>query len=146
MQTLIIALGGNALIKPGEDGSVDDMLRNLRIPMQQIARLSTRYNIIITHGNGPQVGSLLLQQEASQAVAKMSLYILVAETQGQIGYLIESALDEELMRLGIDMDKFFLTVLTYVEVDERDPAFRKPTKPIGPHWATTPAVNSEAEK
>ncbi len=132
MQTLLVALGGNALVKPGEAGSVDDMRRNLHVPIQQIAGLSNRYNILITHGNGPQVGSLLLQQETSQTGTKMPLEILVAETQGQIGYLIESTLDEELMGLGIDMEKFFLTVLTYVEVDKADPAFQNPTKPIGP--------------
>jgi carbamate kinase len=132
METLIVALGGNALVKPGEAGTVDEMHRNLHVPIQQVAGLSTRYNILLTHGNGPQVGSLLLQQESSRSGVKMPLEILVAETQGQIGYLIESKLDEELMVLGIDMEKFFLTVLTYVEVDEADPAFQNPTKPIGP--------------
>jgi carbamate kinase len=134
METLIVALGGNALVKPGEHGSVDDMRRNLHIPIQQVASLSTGYDILITHGNGPQVGSLLLQQETSRNGIKMPLEILVAETQGQIGYLIESTLDEVLMGLGIDMEKFFLTVLTYVEVDKADPAFQNPTKPIGPSY------------
>ncbi|MHA1413704.1 MAG: carbamate kinase, partial [Promethearchaeota archaeon] len=71
-------------------------------------------------------------QEATSEVTKMPLQILVAETQGQIGFLIESTLDEELMRLGLDMEKYFLTVLTYVEVDPNDRAFKHPTKPIGP--------------
>ncbi|MFX1305198.1 MAG: carbamate kinase, partial [Promethearchaeota archaeon] len=132
MKTLIVALGGNALIKPGERGTADQMLNNLRAPIKQIAELSMEYNIIITHGNGPQVGALLLQQEATSEVSKMPLEILVAETQGQIGFLIESTLDEELMRLGLDTQKYFLTVLTYVEVDPADRAFKHPTKPIGP--------------
>ena len=132
MKTLIVALGGNALIKPGEKGTPEQMINNLRAPIKQIAELSNAYNIIITHGNGPQVGALLLQQEASDEITKMPLQILVAETQGQIGFLIESTLDEELMHLGIDLDKYFLTVLTYVEVDRRDRAFKHPTKPIGP--------------
>jgi len=132
LKTLIVALGGNALIKPGERGTPEQMINNLRAPIKQIAELSDLYNIIITHGNGPQVGALLLQQEASDEITKMPLQILVAETQGQIGFLIESTLDEELMHLGIDLDKYFLTVLTYVEVDRNDRAFKHPTKPIGP--------------
>ncbi|MFX0019570.1 MAG: carbamate kinase [Promethearchaeota archaeon] len=132
MKTLIVALGGNALIKPGEIGTAEQMLNNLKAPIKQIAELSKEYNIIITHGNGPQVGALLLQQEATSEVSKMPLEILVAETQGQIGFLIESTLDEELMHLGMDVEKYFLTVLTYVEVDPNDRAFKRPTKPIGP--------------
>jgi len=130
---LIIALGGNALIKPGEIGTPEQMINNLRAPIRQIAELSKEgYSIIITHGNGPQVGNLLLQQEATEEITKMPLQILVAETQGQIGFLIESTLDEELMRLGLDLETYFLTVLTYVEVDLEDRAFKHPTKPIGP--------------
>ena len=134
MKTLIIALGGNALIKPGERGTTEEMINNLRSPIKQIAELSKDYNIVITHGNGPQVGNLLLQQEATEIVSKRPLQILVAETQGQIGYLIESTLDEELMKLNMDDEKFFLTVLTYVKVDPNDPAFKHPTKPIGPAY------------
>jgi carbamate kinase len=134
MKTLIVALGGNALIKPGERGTADQMLNNLRAPIKQVAELSKEFNIIITHGNGPQVGALLLQQEATTEVSKMPLEILVAETQGQIGFLIESTLDEELTRLGMDVEKYFLTVLTYVEVDPNDRAFKHPTKPIGPSY------------
>ncbi len=132
MKTLIVALGGNALIKPGERGTPEQMINNLQAPIKQIAELSEKYNIIITHGNGPQVGALLLQQEASDEITRMPLQILVAETQGQIGFLIESTLDEELMRIGTDLEKYFLTVLTYVEVDPNDKAFTRPTKPIGP--------------
>ncbi|MFX1287820.1 MAG: carbamate kinase [Promethearchaeota archaeon] len=134
MKTLIVALGGNALIKPGERGTPEQMINNLKAPIKQIAELSEDYNVIITHGNGPQVGALLLQQEATDEITRMPLQILVAETQGQIGFLIESTLDEELMRLGTDMKKFFLTVLTYVEVDPNDRAFMRPTKPIGPAY------------
>ena len=134
MKTLIIALGGNALIKFGEEGTTEEQFRNLRIPISQIAELAKDYNIIITHGNGPQVGNLLLQQEATMAVTKRPLQILVAETQGQIGYMIESTLDEELMKLGLAEEKLFLTVLTYVKVDAEDPAFMNPTKPIGPAY------------
>jgi len=134
LKTLIIALGGNALIKPGEIGTTEEMINNLRSPIKQIAELSKEYNIVITHGNGPQVGNLLLQQEATETISKRPLQILVAETQGQIGFLIESTLDEELMTLNMDNEKFFLTVLTYVKVDQNDPAFKHPTKPIGPSY------------
>jgi len=135
LKTLIVALGGNALIKFGEEGTTEEQFRNLRIPLSQIAELAKDYNIIITHGNGPQVGNLLLQQEATMAVTKRPLQILVAETQGQIGYMIESTLDEELMRIGLDEEKLFLTVLTYVKVEAEDPAFMNPTKPIGPAYS-----------
>jgi carbamate kinase len=134
LKTLIVALGGNALIKFGDEGTTEEQFRNLRIPIGQIAELAREYNIIITHGNGPQVGNLLLQQEATAAVSKRPLQILVAETQGQIGYMIESTLDEELMKIGLDEEKLFLTVLTYVKVDPEDPAFLNPTKPIGPAY------------
>ncbi len=134
MKTLIVALGGNALIKFGEEGTTEEQFRNLRVPISQIAKLARDYNIIITHGNGPQVGNLLLQQEATAFISKSPLQILVAETQGQIGFMIESTLDEELMKIGLDQEKLFLTVLTYVEVDPEDPAFKNPTKPVGPAY------------
>jgi carbamate kinase len=97
-----------------------------------MAKLCKNYNIVITHGNGPQVSNILLQQESSGKVPKMPLQLMVAETQGQIGYMIESTLDEELMNLGISDEKLFLTILTYVKVNKNDPAFKKPTKPVGP--------------
>ena len=132
-ETLIIALGGNALVKKGQKGTFEEQLENLRIPIEQIAKLSSGYQIVITHGNGPQVGNLLLKQEHSGDVSKMPLEILVAETQGQIGYMIESTLDGALNKQG-QSKKFFLTVLTYVKVDKADPAFQNPTKPIGPTY------------
>jgi carbamate kinase len=91
--------------------------------------------MVITHGNGPQVGNLLLQQETCPDVPSMPLEILVAQTQGQIGYMIESTLDNELMKLGVDAKQLFVTVLTYVVVDVNDPAFKNPTKPIGPYFS-----------
>ncbi len=131
---LMIALGGNALIRKGQRGTLQEQFENLKLPVQQIARLSQHYRLIITHGNGPQVGNLLLQQECCDNVPKMPLEILVAQTQGQIGYMIESSLDNEFMRRGLDMRRLFVTVLSYVMVDENDPAFKNPTKPIGPYF------------
>jgi len=134
MKTLIVALGGNALIRFGEEGTTEEQFRNLRVPISQLAELSKDFSLIITHGNGPQVGMLLMQQEATMEVSKRPLQILVAETQGQIGYMIESTLDEELMRIGLDEERLFITILTYVKVDPEDPAFHNPTKPIGPAY------------
>ena len=99
---LLIALGGNALIRKGQEGTIEQQFENLKVPIRGIAKLSQDYSIIITHGNGPQVGNLLLQQEDCDAVPKLPLEILVAQTEGQIGYMIESTLDGELMALGID--------------------------------------------
>lgn len=128
---LLIALGGNALIRKGQAGTAAQQFENLKEPMSQIARLSQNYRIIITHGNGPQVGNLLLQQECCRDVPKLPLEILVAQTEGQIGYMIESTLDSELMRLGI-LFRPLVSLITYVVVDGKDPAFQAPTKPIGP--------------
>jgi carbamate kinase len=134
LKKLIVALGGNALIKFGEEGTTEEQFRNLRVPIQQIAELSRDYSILVSHGNGPQIGFLLLQQEATNVGIKRPLQILVAETQGQIGFMIESTLDEELMKIGLDEKKLFLTILTYVKVDAEDPAFLNPTKPVGPAY------------
>ena len=131
--TLLVALGGNALIRKGQEGTVDQQFKNLAVPIRQVARLSQDYRIIITHGNGPQVGNLLLQQERCGEVPQLPLEILVAQTQGQIGYMIESTLDSELMDLGIHV-KPLISLITYVVVDENDPAFASPCKPIGPAY------------
>jgi carbamate kinase len=129
---LLVALGGNALIRKGEIGTIEEQLRNLCVPVAQIARLSKKYRIIITHGNGPQVGRLLLQQECCPQVPRLPLEILVAQTQGQIGYMIESTLDNELTEMEGEHQNLIVTVLTYVLVDDNDPGFSTPSKPIGP--------------
>ncbi len=129
---LLVALGGNALIRKGQRGTIEEQLENLRVPISQIARLTRDYRIIITHGNGPQVGNLLLQQECTDEVPRMPLEILVAQTQGAIGYMIESTLDSELMRQGIAVSKPLVSLISYVVVDENSPAFANLTKPIGP--------------
>ncbi len=131
-QTLMVALGGNALIKKGQIGTIEEQFENLSVPVAQLARLSRHYRLLITHGNGPQVGNLLLQQESCPRVPRLPLEILVAQTQGQIGYMIESTLDSQLMAMGIESTQKFITVISYVVVDENDPAFKRPTKPIGP--------------
>ncbi len=133
-EILLVALGGNALIRKGQVGTVEEQFNNLRVPIRQIARLSRHYSIVITHGNAPQVGNLLLQQESCNAVPNLPLEILVAQTQGQIGYMIESTLDSELMVLGIHTGQRLVSLISYVVVDENDPAFQDPSKPIGPYF------------
>lgn len=132
-ETILIALGGNALIQKGQAGTAEEQLENLKVPMRHIANLYKEFKIIITHGNGPQVGNLLLQQESCDEVPQMPLEILGAQTQGQIAYMIESKLDSQLMEIGIH-DPLLLSLITYVVVDEADPSFQNPTKPIGPAY------------
>jgi carbamate kinase len=131
---LMVALGGNALIRPGERGTAPEQFTNLSGPMCQVARLSEEYRVVITHGNGPQVGNLLLQQECCPDLPAMPLEVLVAQTQGQIGYMIESTLEGELLtRRG--RRRHLVSLISYVVVDEHDPAFQEPTKPIGPYYS-----------
>jgi carbamate kinase len=136
---LLIALGGNALIRKGQAGTIEEQFANLRLPVGQIAGLADDYRIIITYGNGPQVGNLLLQQDCCDAVPRLPLEILVAQTQGQIGYMIESTLDSELMGRGKSRD--IVSLLSYVVVDRDDPAFARPTKPIGPAYSREKAAS-----
>lgn len=133
-EILLVALGGNALIRAGEQGTIAEQFANLRIPLRQLACLAERYRIIITHGNGPQVGNLLLQQECCDAVPRLPLEILVAQTQGQIGYMIESTLDGELAAVGLGK-RHLVSLISYVVVDDNDPAFHDPSKPVGPFYS-----------
>lgn len=139
-EILLVALGGNALIRKGQVGTVEEQFNNLRVPIRQIAHLSRHYSILITHGNAPQVGNLLLQQESCDAVPNLPLEILVAQTQGQIGYMIESTLDTKLMKLGIHTEQRLVSLISYVVVDEKDPAFQNPSKPIGPSYTAEKAA------
>jgi len=136
---ILIAFGGNALIKKGQKGTHKEQFVNLKLPMRQIARLSRKYKFVITHGNGPQVGNLLLQQESCDQVPKMPLEIIGAMTQGQIGYMLESSIDDALMEIGVNGEQQFVTLITYVVVDQNDPAFKNPTKPIGPCYTEAEA-------
>lgn len=136
---LLVALGGNALIRKGQAGTVGEQLENLRLPLGQVARLSHTHRVLITHGNGPQVGHLLLQQESCHEAPRLPLEILVAQTQGQLGYMIESTLDTELMALGIHTQPI-VSLISYVVVDENDPAFADPQKPIGPVYPEAEAM------
>jgi len=139
--TILIAFGGNALVQKGQKGTHKEQFINLKLPMRQVARLSQKYKFVITHGNGPQVGNLLLQQESCDEVPKMPLEIIGAMTQGQIGYMLESSLDDALMEIGVNGEQHFVTLITYVVVDQDDSGFQNPTKPIGPFYTKEQASN-----
>jgi carbamate kinase len=124
---IVIALGGNALLRRGEPMTADNQRENVRLATHQIALVAPGNEIVIAHGNGPQVGLLALQGAAYKEVETYPLDVLGAQTEGMIGYLIE----QELGNL-LPYEVPFATILTQVEVDPHDPAFQHPTKPIGP--------------
>jgi len=129
--TVVIAMGGHAFIQPGEKGTPDEQSANARHICEQIMTLVERgYNLVITHGNGPQVGTLMrLNELAGAPVPPPPLDMLVAQTEGSLGYMLQRALLNELRIRGIE--RFVVTVVTQVVVDRQDPAFDKPTKPVG---------------
>ncbi len=131
---VVIALGGNALSPAGGAGDVREMRTAIEATAQTLVDLVEQgAQLMVTHGNGPQVGRILLQQEyASQVVPAMPMDVCGAESQGQIGYLLCAALDGALARRGVDARA--LCIVTQVVVDGRDPAFRRPTKPVGPSY------------
>lgn len=135
MKTAVVAIGGNAILRKGEEATLENQMANLRVTCSYLANMiKSGYDIVITHGNGPQVGNILLQNELSRkSVPAMPLDICVAESQGLIGYMIQQALTEELEKIGIK--KEMTCMITRVLVDENDPAFQNPTKPIGPYYA-----------
>src|SRR3954452_2695517 len=135
----VVALGGNALSPAGDGGSVTAMRAAVAATTEVLAELVERgVGLVITHGNGPQVGRILLQQEyAADHVPPMPMDVCGAQSQGQIGYLLAQALDSALRRRGLDTRA--LCLLTQVVVDGRDPAFRRPTKPVGPSYHRTTA-------
>ena len=131
----VLAIGGNSLIKDKDHIALSWQYEAVKETVEYIADLIAEgLSLVITHGNGPQVGNLLLQQECCGEVPRLPLEILVAQTQGQIGYMIESTLDSELMDLGIHTQQL-VSLISYVVVDEKDPAFVSPSKPIGPVYA-----------
>jgi carbamate kinase len=127
--TTVIALGGNALTRPGERGTAAEQLANLREALPALAPLLQEPGVVVTHGNGPHVGNELRRHElASDEVPPLPLWLAVAQTQAEIGALIES----ELRTIA---DRPVACLLTHVRVDEDDPAFGEPTKPIGPFYS-----------
>ncbi len=128
----LVAVGGHAFIQKGETGTIDEHWRNAAHLCGRLMTLVERgYELVITYGNGPQVGNLLLQQESSpDDVPAMPLDVLVAQTEGWLGYILQQALLNHLR--SRHMRRFVVTVVTQVLVEPDDPAFRDPSKPIGP--------------
>ena len=140
MSRFVIALGGNALLKRGEEMTADNQRRNAVVAAKALAPLCLKDEMVITHGNGPQVGLLSLQEIAYPG-KDYPLDVLGAETEGMIGYIIEQELGNVL-----PFEKPIATILTMVEVDPADPAFQDPTKFIGPVYSEAEARKQAAEK
>jgi carbamate kinase len=126
---IVVALGGNALLKRGEPLTQRNQRENVKVAARSLAPLARENSLIITHGNGPQVGLLALEAAAVAGVEPYALDVLNAESEGMIGYMIEQELGNVLPE-----EVPFATILTQVQVDPADPAFQAPTKPIGPQY------------
>jgi carbamate kinase len=133
-ETLVIALGGNALLKRGDKGTFEEQFANVVLASKEIVGLIEKdFRIVLTHGNGPQVGATLIRHDlAKNVVPPFPLHACNAETQGFIGYMIQQALQNELNRRNIS--KSVVSVVTRILVDRNDPSFQNPTKPIGPYF------------
>ncbi|HUA78031.1 MAG TPA: carbamate kinase [Acetobacteraceae bacterium] len=138
---IVVALGGNALLRRGEPMTAEAQRANVRIAAEALAAIYPGNELVVTHGNGPQVGLLALQGQAYNPEEASPLDVLGAETEGGIGYMIE----QEMGNL-VPFEVPFATILTMVEVDPDDPAFRNPTKFIGPVYAREVAERIRAEK
>ncbi|MDQ3991981.1 MAG: carbamate kinase, partial [Actinomycetota bacterium] len=134
MSRVVIALGGNALLRRGQDDTAEAMRANARLAAERVADIAQEgWEVVITHGNGPQVGRILLQNEAARDwVHPMPLDVCGAESQGQIGYLLQVTIGDVFYERN--MERPVVTLLTLTRVSPDDPAFRSPTKPIGPHY------------
>jgi len=147
-KTVVVALGGNAILQPGQKGTFEEQYGNVHRTVEQLAAmvLSGKWRLVITHGNGPQVGNILLQQDAAKAVVPpMPMDVCGAESQGFIGYMIQQAFHNVLAHAGRG-DIPVATIVTQVLVDKADPAFENPTKPVGPFYSAEEAKRLQAEK
>jgi len=146
---VVVALGGNAILQRGQKGTYEEQLANVRRTAEHIGKmiLSGKYQVVITHGNGPQVGAILLQNDAGQkyGMPAMPMDVCGAESQGLIGYMIQQCLREVFVEGGRP-DIPIATVITQVIVDKDDPAFKNPTKPVGPFYAEGEAKKLAKEK
>jgi carbamate kinase len=138
---VVVALGGNALLQRGQVMNAENQRENIRIAVRQLAEVHKHHQLVIAHGNGPQVGLLALMEAAYSAVDPYPLDVLGAETVGMIGYMIE----QELGNI-IPLEDHIVTVLTQVLVDPADPAFQNPTKPVGPIYERVEADRLRSEK
>ena len=138
---VVAALGGNALLRRGEPLTAENQRTNARIACKALAPVALEHELVISHGNGPQVGLLALQASAYTEVEPYPLDLLGAQTEGMIGYLIQQELGNEL-----PFEKRLASLLTLIEVDRDDPAFGNPTKPIGPIYTQDESVRLADEK
>jgi carbamate kinase len=137
---VVAALGGNALLRRGEPAEADLQRRNVEVAARALAALAREHELVVTHGNGPQIGLLALQSAGYDAVPPYPFDVLGAESEGMVGYLLEQALENELP------DRQIAALLTQVLVDPRDPAFAAPTKPIGPVYDQATATRLAAQR
>lgn len=145
-ETVVIALGGNAIKKSGDSGAADEQLKNVDATARQIALvLQAGYRVVVTHGNGPQVGSLLIQQEQGRdLVPEQPLHACGAMTQGHVGWMLQNRLRYHVKSLGVNAP--VATVITQIVVDPDDPDFQNPTKPVGPFYHAQDAKRLAEEK
>jgi carbamate kinase len=130
----VVAFGGNALLRPEDRGTQEEQIARAKQAARWLAEIVRHdYKLIVVHGNGPQVGNILVQaEEASTKIPPQSLDVCVAQTEGSMGFLLQQAIRNRLDSIGLGGD--VATILTEVEVDPTDPAFKRPTKPIGPFF------------
>ena len=135
MTDVVVAIGGNAILRPGEEATAENQLNNLRQSCIPLARMVKKgWGLMMVHGNGPQVGNILLQNELARGeVPAMPLDVCGAQSQGQIGLMLQQAMGEALRREGLD--RKVTCLLTRVTVDLDDPEFVSPSKPIGPYYS-----------
>lgn len=133
-KSAVVAIGGNAILKPDETGTKEEQQNNIDSTTQHIAQLvKLGYSLVITHGNGPQVGNILLKNDMAKDVAPaMPMDVCVAESQGQMGYMIQQSLINSLLKIGVFAN--VSSLITQVVVEENDYAFENPTKPVGPYY------------
>src|SRR5438034_3228250 len=146
MERVVVALGGNALLRRGEEDTFENAYSSARRAAEKVAGIaSAGWEVVVTHGNGPQVGRILLQQESARGwVHPMPLDVCGAESQGQIGYLLQVTIGDVFYERG--MERPVAAVLTLTRVRADDPAFGNPTKPIGPFYEEDEAKKLEAER
>lgn len=134
MRNALIAVGGNSLIRAGQKGTIEEQFENARATAEGVVRMLTEgWNVVLSHGNGPQVGAALIRSDRGAGeVYTHTLDMCVATTQSEIGYLLVSAFELELKKAGLD--RKVVLIPTRVRVDENDKAFQNPTKPVGPFY------------
>ena len=138
MPLAVVAFGGNALLRPEDHGTQEEQIARAKQAARWLAEIvRLGYKLIVVHGNGPQVGNILIQaEEASTKIPPQSLDVCVAQTEGSIGFMLQQAIRNRLESIGLAASTSgeVATILTEVEVDVNDPAFKRPTKPIGPFF------------